>query len=449
MTTSEVERRRLLHDAAYETLLIPYCSLIPTPAQARFLLDMSSEALYGGAAGSAKSTGMLMAALQFADIPGHRALILRRTLVELRASGGLIDLAHQHLDRPTRWNAETSTFTFGSGASLTFGHLDHENDKLRYQGLEYQCVCFDELTHFTESQYLYLFSRLRRPAGDSPLARVPLRMRAATNPGGPGHDWVFRRFIQPWQDRIANGPRFFPARLADNPHIDQTSYRSSLERLDPITRAQLRDGDWDIRPQGRMFQADWFDIIEPHHQPERPQLVRYWDLASTPKTPGNDPDYTVGALVAYDRHTKTYTIIDIQRLRDTPGNIERHVRHTAERDGRAIPIYIEEEPGSAGKALIDHYRTTVLNGYTVRGDRPTGNKVIRAQPLASRAEHHEIRLVRGTWNQAFLDEAVLFPDGDHDDQIDAVAAATTILASRPQHPVIAPGGATRENPWKL
>ena len=83
-----------------------------------------------------------------------------------------------------RWNAHDHVWTFPSGASLTFGYLETERDKYRYQSSELQYIGFDELTQFGESQYLYLFSRLRRLAG----CKVPLRMRSASNPGGLGHD---------------------------------------------------------------------------------------------------------------------------------------------------------------------------------------------------------------------------------------------------------------------
>ncbi len=424
--------------AAFEFLAVPYCPVIPTAAQARFLLDWALEVLYGGAAGGGKSIALLMAALQFVDVPGYRALLVRRTLPELQQPGGLLDVATHWIGNHARWNAATNTFTFPNGASLTFRHLDHENAKLRYQGLEFHYVGLDEVTHFTETQFLYLFSRLRRPAGAAPTASIPLRMRAGTNPGGPGHDWVYRRFIEPWKSagqRNAPGSdrHFYPARLSENPHLDADTYRNNLDRLEPVTRAQLRDGDWEIRPAGRMFKPDWFEIIPLDQLPEHCDRVRFWDLAATAKVPDNDPDYTVGALVGHDPRTKTYYVIDVQRFRHSAGRVAREVRRVAEQDGRDIRVHIEEEPGSAGKTVIDHFRTTVLNGWAVRSVRPTGDKIVRAEPFAARAEHGEVKLVRASWNQAFLDEIALFPDSRHDDQVDATAGAMNVLAARPHY----------------
>ena len=139
---------------------------------------------------------------------------------------------------------------FPSGANLNYGYRKTEKDKYRYQSAEFQFVGFDELTQFDETDYLYLFSRIRGPAvGD--LARVPLRMRSASNPGGRGHGWVKARFIDESHDpeRI-----FIPASLFDNAeNINVDGYVAGLDQLDEQTRKQLLEGDWTARPPG-----DWY-----------------------------------------------------------------------------------------------------------------------------------------------------------------------------------------------
>jgi hypothetical protein len=98
-----------------------------------------------------------------------------------------------------RWNDRDYRFTFPTGATLSFGHLQTTSDKYRYAGAAFQFVGFDELTGFNESDYRFLFTRLRKPSGlddDDPLAHVPLRMRAASNPGDRGHEWVKRRLVK-------------------------------------------------------------------------------------------------------------------------------------------------------------------------------------------------------------------------------------------------------------
>lgn len=195
----------------------PWIPHDPTLKQAEFLLLSEREVLYGGSAGGGKSDALLMAALQFVDVPGYSALLLRRSYADLALPGALMDRAHQWLYGTSAvWNAAEKTWTFPSGATLTFGYLDRVNDKYRYQSSEFQFIGFDELTQFTEEEYTYLFSRLRRRA-DLP---VPLRMRAASNPGGIGHDWVRRRFLL---EPGTSSRRFLPASLHDNPICSRRS----------------------------------------------------------------------------------------------------------------------------------------------------------------------------------------------------------------------------------
>lgn len=196
------------------------------------------EALYGGAAGGGKSEALLMGALQYADVPGYAALLLRRSYTDLAMPGALMDRALGWLGGVGHWDQAKHRWRLPSGAVLQFGYLERLSDRFRYQSSEFQYIGFDELTQFGEGEYLYLFSRLRRLAG----SMVPVRMRAATNPGGVGHDWVRARFLVGGDGRC-----FVRARLSDNPFLDQAGYRESLARLSGVERAQLLDGDWDVR----------------------------------------------------------------------------------------------------------------------------------------------------------------------------------------------------------
>jgi hypothetical protein len=207
----------------------------PTRRQIEFLLCLGQEAFYGGAAGGGKSSALLAAALMFADVPGYAALLLRRRYSDLALPGALMHRAHEWLGgTQARWLGAEHRWLFPSGASLSFGYLENENDKYRYQSAEFQVVGFDELTQFSESQFTYLFSRLRRLA-DVPLS---LRIRSASNPGGVRHLWAKERYL------AGEGSRgFVPARLDDNPHLDRAEYVASLAQLDPVTRARLLAGD--------------------------------------------------------------------------------------------------------------------------------------------------------------------------------------------------------------
>lgn len=399
--------------------------------QAAFLLLDDQEAFYGGAAGGGKSDALLMAALQYVDHPGYAALILRKTYQDLSLPGALMDRAEDWLTGTDAvWHGQTFTWEFPSGATLSFGYLATEKDKYRYQSAAFDYIAFDELTHFTETMYTYLFSRLRQ-ADD---ARAPLRVRSASNPGGDGHEWVFKRFVRPRMDWMeGKGPRpvrvFIPARLEDNKHLG-ANYEQSLLELDPVTYAQLRKGDWTIRPEGNMFKSRWFPVIEPEHVPQSVMArVRVWDLAaSAKKSAKDDPDYTAGARVAVTWQG-VYLIEDILRFRDDPGGVERALAVTASQDGKACHIGIEKEPGASGKAMNWNYRSKTLKGYTVHDIPAAVDKVTRAQYASAQAKHGMVAMVRGHWNDAWLDEAVLFPNpAIHDDQVDAVCAAINFLS---------------------
>lgn len=171
--------------------------------------------------------------------------------------------------------------------------------------------------------------------------------------------------------------------------------------------------------EGGLFQRSWFTIVKA--APAKLRRVRYWDLAATKPKRGKDPDWTVGALVG--ERDGVYYILDIVRTRDNPAGVERLIRQTAELDGRDVDIWMEQEPGAAGKITIDHYRRHVLKGYSFRGNAVTGEKTTRWRAFSAAAEAGNVLLVEGPWIPAFLEEIEMAPNGAHDDQIDAVVGA--------------------------
>lgn len=365
-----------------------------------------------------------MSALQYADIPGYSAIIFRRTFSQLNAaSTGLIPRSKAWLKGTAAlWNESKHMWTFPSGAVLQFGHLQRVDDVYNYQGPEYQFLGFDELTQFTEFQYTYLFSRLRRLV----TSDVPLRVRSTSNPGGLGHDWVKRRFID---EGLNHGRAVIRAFLDDNPSLDRTEYLKSLAELDPITRAQLLGGDWSVNRLGTLMQRQWFDVVE--EVPIGAVGVRFWDFAATDdkEEEAHDPDFTAGGKLYI--HNGVWYLSDMQHVRRSPREVDKLVAQTAALDGPLFPIRAEQEPGASGKAIAAHIALDVLPGYDFKAFPSSANKIQRARPMASAAEAGNFKLVKGgpdsTWIGDFLDEIDGFPLGAHDDQVDVCSGAMMAL----------------------
>lgn len=323
------------------------------------------------------------------------------------------------------WDGANHRWMFPSGGSVNFGYLEHEGDEIKYQSSEYNFIGFDELTHFPEIQYLYLFSRLRRLKGTP----VPLRMRAASNPGGPGHEWVRKRFNLP------EGPKdpdrvFVPSFLQDNPFLDQEEYLKGLSLLGPVTQAQLLAGDWSATATGGFFDTSKYEIINWDAVPparEFANVLRYWDLGTTEPTELNpDPDYTVGTKMGItiqgsrDPLLPDWYVFDVDRFRGGPAVVEARIKANAIRDGKSIPIWIEKELGAAGVNLVSHYARNVLPGYGVRGMKVQKTKEERAAQSAARVGEQRVFLVEGPWVSDFVAESAVYPLGLHDDQVDTL-----------------------------
>jgi len=403
----------------------PYCPEDASLNQRVFLRCYALEALFGGAAGGGKSSALLMAALQYVDVPGYSAILFRRTFADLSLPGALMDRFRTWVAAydDVHWNNNSFIATFPSGARVTFGYLNNKDDYLRYKGSEFQFIGMDEVTEIRESDYRYLFSRLRRPSG-GPLSQVPLRMRCASN---PAPNWVRQRFIV---EGISENRIFVPSKLTDNPGIDAVSYRQALQALDPVERKRLEEGDWWATTLGSLFDRTSMVIMDQHEIPQitsSARTVRFWDLAATePSSSNPNPDWTVGTLMLFDQGISY--ILDVKRARVSGEKVEQLVSQTAYEDGHGVPVRMEQEPGSSGKAIIDQYARYILPGFDFGGMRATGDKLTRARPFAAAVANGNVRLLRGAWLTAWLDELCSFPEAvDHDDQVDSATGAFTHL----------------------
>lgn len=201
--------------------------------------------------------------------------------------------------------------------------------------------------------------------------------------------------------------------------------RYPLERLLQI-KATLGTSWWEalyqgepVPPGGDLFKREWFPIIPATALPTSNMVrCRYWDAAGTP----DDGDWTAGAKLAYHPPTKRIFIEHMVRGQWSTGVVDQIIGQTAITDGFNCRIREEREPGSAGLAVINARRLKLI-GYDYRGLPATGEKTLRWKPMAAQAEGHNVILVEGAWNQAFLDEVELAPKGKNDDQLDAASGA--------------------------
>jgi hypothetical protein len=223
-------------------------SWIPHPgAQTEFLSRSEFEVLYGGQAGPGKTDCLVAGITRDIQHPRYRGLLCRRTYPQLQE---IIDRCWRlYPQMGGAFRATEKRWHFPSGSCIALGHMQHEQDKHNYQGSEYHKIGIDELTQFSESQYTYLFSRLRTT--DSEI--VP-QIISTTNPGGIGHNWVRERFVaitEPGRTfidaRTGLSRVFVPGAIEDNPTLllNDPGYLARLEALPELERLRLRYGIWD------------------------------------------------------------------------------------------------------------------------------------------------------------------------------------------------------------
>jgi predicted phage terminase large subunit-like protein len=432
----------------------------PQPAQERFLTSPADIAIYGGAAGGGKSYALLMEPIRHYHRPEFYGVIFRRQATQIKNEGGLWDESEQFYPHLSAVGSRHQLlWGFPSGARLRFAHLEYEQDKYGWMGAQVAFIGFDELTHFTEGQFWYLLSRNRSTCGVKPY------LRATCNPDPdsfvadlvkwwidqqtgfaiPERAGVLRWFVRQgdellWADSSAElvaqfgegtypkSLTFVPASIHDNAVLLQKDpgYLANLMALPRIDRERLLKGNWLVRPTaGLFFKRSWLEIVP--EAPANSNIIRYWDRAATEATAGKDPDWTVGVRMSRAKNGIFY-VEDVVRLRGTPAKVEEAICNTAAMDGKRVRIGIEKDPGQAGVAEASYY-IRALAGYNVRAFPATKNKETRSRPVSAQCEAGNVKLVRAPWNEAFLRELENFPDGNHDDQVDATSGAFDALVS--------------------
>jgi phage terminase large subunit len=246
--------------------------------QTEFLSAPEQDVLYGGSAGGGKSYAMLVDPLRYMHVKEHRALLLRKSMPELRE---LIDKSRELYPKAftgAKFREVEKIWRFPSGASLEFGYLDRDADVYRYQGQSYTWIGIDELTQYpTEFPLQYLQSRLRTTNNE-----IKCYIRCTANPGGVGGYWVKKRYLDPsppnesftGQDKITR--RFIPARLEDNPYLAADGkYEQMLQSLPAVQRKQLLEGNWDVAEGAAFTEFDYeTHCIDPFEIPRTWERVK-------------------------------------------------------------------------------------------------------------------------------------------------------------------------------
>lgn len=432
----------------------------PQPGpQESFLSTPADIAVFGGGAFGGKTFALLIEVLRHIAVPGFGAVIFRRTTKQIRMEGGLWDES-QGLYRPFSAvpRDQMLDWRFPSNARATFAGMEHEQDRFNWDGAQIPLIGFDQLEHFTRTQFFYMLSRNRSGCGVRPY------IRATCN---PQPDIWLREFLDWWIDdesgyaiedrsgvirwfiRIGDdviwadtaealvaehgaehqplSVTFIRSKPSDNPIglAKDPGYMAKLRAMDRVERERLERGNWKIRPAaGLYFQRDYFEVVDA--VPAGGTSVRYWDLAATEAQPNTDPDWTAGVKVTKAPNGYFY-VEHVNRMRGSPMKVERTVKNTASQDGKAVRVGVSQDPGQAGKAQAQAY-VRLLAGYNVRTKVETGDKVTRAGPVSAQAEAGNVKVLRGAWNDDFLTELENFPEG-HDDQVDALSGAFRSLSS--------------------
>ena len=449
--------------------------LKPQPGpQTAFLTSLADIAIFGGAAGGGKSYALLLEAARHKDKPGFGAVVLRRTLADVKKEGGLWDTSipmYGALGARPRLDNFSWTFVKPGqrfGGKITFAGLEHDKDVLKYQGAQIPMLGLDELTHFTRAQFFYMLSRNRvtvkgirpyiratcNPDSDSWVAEfISWWIDQNTGYAIPERSGVLRWLakvgdITVWGDSEeelkVNYPgsepisvTFIPSLLSDNKILMEADpgYRAKLMNMDRVERERLLNGNWKIRPSsGLYFQRNWCELVD--SVPLGTKLVRGWDIAATPKTPSNDPDWTVGTLIGRCPDGR-FIVADHTFLQGSPMRVEQLVLKTAKADELAygpVRIHLPQDPAAAGKAQVEVYRK-LLAGYNVRFAIASGDKVTRFSGFSAQADPihgvlGNVIVLRAPWNERFFSQLESFPESTHDDDVDATAEAFNGLVGK-------------------
>lgn len=454
--------------------------------QTLFMASPADIVIYGGAAGGGKTYALLLEALRHKDVKGFGSVIFRHNYNQITAEGGLWDASQKIFNQVPDAHSRKSPklhWRFDGGAKLNFAHIERDEDLKSWQGTEIAYIGFDELTHFTKHQFLYMLSRNRTTCGIRPY------IRATCNPDADS--WV-ADFISWWIDQDTGYPipersgqirwmcvindtiyfagtreelaeeqgvdiddcksvTFIASRLEDNKVLIERDpgYLANLKALPTVEMERLLYGNWKIKPAAGLYfkRSQVGDFLE--EVPEDVTIwARGWDLAATSEDEEGDPAYTAGVLIG-KRKNGRYVVANVTNIRLAAADVRKHVKNTCMIDKqryKRVTERLPQDPGQAGKEQAQSY-IKMLSGYIVKAIAETGSKEARAEPFAAQWQAGNVDLVIGEWNESYLTQLESFPESKFKDMVDASSSAfaeieTRYAASPP------PGIIDKESYWR-
>lgn len=443
--------------------------------QTMFMASTADIIVYGGAAGGGKTFALLLEGLRHKDVKGFGAVIFRHNYNQITAEGGLWDASQKLYGQVPDAHARKSPklhWRFDGGAKLNFAHIEREEDLQSWQGTEICYIGFDELTHFSRHQFLYMLSRNRSTCGVRPYVRATCNPDADSWVADLISWWIDQDTGYPipersgrirWlivisdvihffdtkkeairfaidagiaEDEAAVMPKsftFIASSIEDNKKLLEADpgYMANLRALTEVDMERLLKGNWKIKAAaGKFFKRTQVELIT-----EIPNDIvmwcRAWDLAATDEDEDGDPDYTAGVLMGR-RKSGTIVVLDVINQRIKAGDVEKLVYITSVMDrnkyGYQYTVRVPQDPGQAGKVLAAQY-VKLLAGFNIKTLPVSGSKELRATPLAAQWQNGNIQVLLADWNDVYFSQMESFPESKHDDMVDASSDSFNELTS--------------------